>query len=138
MKEEILEYYFVKKMKSKDISDLLNVSSAYITKIIKSDIRYKSEKERRIENTKEKHRDKTIQIMQKKRLKIQFESKADDLVLRKLHDQASMEMSKNKKLSDYAYRNWNTSAYSYNKEKGRFEFREELGRSYDVKKYLKG
>ena len=55
-----------------------------------------------------------------------------------MHNQASMEMSKNKKLSDYAYRNWNTSAYSYNKEKRRFEFRAELGRSYDVKKYLKG
>ena len=36
-----------------------------------------------------------------------------------------------------AYRNWNKSAYSYNEEKRRFEFREELGRSHDVPKYIK-
>lgn len=37
-----------------------------------------------------------------------------------------------------AYRNWNKSAYSYNEKKRRFEFKEdELGRSYDVPKYIK-
>ena len=138
MKEEILEYYFVKKMKSKDISDLLNVSSAYITKIIKSDIRYNGEKLNRKNKNFKKHKDETIKIIKEKRLEIQFGSKVDDLILRNMHNQASMEMSKRKKLSDYAYKKWNISAYKYNGEKKRFEFREELGRSYDVKKYLKG
>ena len=36
-----------------------------------------------------------------------------------------------------AYRNWNKSAFTYNEKKKRFEFREELGRSYDVPKYIK-
>ena len=37
-----------------------------------------------------------------------------------------------------AYRNWNKSAYSYNEKKRRFEFKEdELGRRYDVLKYIK-
>ena len=54
-----------------------------------------------------------------------------------MHEEASIELSGNKKLSDRAYRDWNTSAYEYNLAKRRFEFREELGRSYAVKKYLK-
>lgn len=54
-----------------------------------------------------------------------------------MHNQASMEMSKSKRLSNMAYRNWNTSAYSYNEKKKRFEFKEELGRSADVPKYIK-
>ena len=36
-----------------------------------------------------------------------------------------------------AYRNWNKSAYSYNEKKKRFEFKEDLGRSFDVPKYIK-
>lgn len=55
-----------------------------------------------------------------------------------MHNQAALELSKNSKLSDMTYRNWNTSAYTYNKNKKRFEFRDELGRSYAVKKNLKG
>ena len=58
--------------------------------------------------------------------------------IKEMHRQASMELSKNGKLSDRAYRDWNTSAYKYDAKKNRYEFREELGRSYDVKKYLKG
>ena len=77
-------------------------------------------------------------MLKKQRDKIQFCHKVDDLILRKMHDQATMELSRNSKLSDMAYRNWNTSAYKYNNSKKRFEFREELGKSYDVKKYLKG
>ena len=54
-----------------------------------------------------------------------------------MHNQASQELSKGKRLSNLAYRNWNTSAYSYNEAKRRYEFKEELGRSNDVPKYIK-
>ena len=54
-----------------------------------------------------------------------------------MHNQASQELSKGKRLSNLAYRNWNKSAYSYNKAKKRYEFKKELGRSYDVPKYIK-
>ena len=67
-----------------------------------------------------------------------FKQNLDDLILMEMHNQAALELSKNSKLSDMAYRDWNTSAYAYNKNKKRFEFRDELGRSYAVKKYLKG
>lgn len=53
------------------------------------------------------------------------------------HIQASMELSKSKKLTDENYRKWNKSAYKYNPSKHRYEFDESLGRSYDVPKYIK-
>ena len=53
------------------------------------------------------------------------------------HIQAVMELSKCKRLSDENYRKWNKSAYNYNPSKHRYEFKEELGRSYDVPKYIK-
>ena len=74
--------------------------------------------------------------MQKKRqIKLQKNS-SENAELRNAHIQASMELSKHRKLSDTSYREWNKSAFTYNEKKKRFEFREELGRSYDVPKYV--
>ena len=67
----------------------------------------------------------------------QQQKKADDLILKSIHNQDSAELSKHKRLSNMSYRNWNKSAYSYNKDKQRFELKKELGRSYDVPKYIK-
>ena len=52
MKKEILEMYYLKKMKTKDIAEELKVSSPYITKIVKADGRYTLEKEERKKNSK--------------------------------------------------------------------------------------
>ena len=52
------------------------------------------------------------------------------------HAQASRELSKSKHLSNENYRKWNSSAYTYNPSKRRFEFDKNLGRSADVPKYI--
>ena len=135
MKKEILEMYYSKKMKTKDIAEKLNVSSSYITKIVKADDRYTLEKEERKKNSKIKHNKQIQKYVEEQRRK---KRNNDYLILKEMHRQASLELSKNSRLSDMAYRNWNESAYKYNTKKKRYEFREELGRSYDVKKYLKG
>ena len=54
-----------------------------------------------------------------------------------MHNQASFELSKGRKLSNMAYRNWNISAYSYDSDRKRYVFKRELGRSSDVPKYIK-
>ena len=41
-----------------------------------------------------------------------------------------------KNLSNENYRKWNSSAYTYNPSKRRFEFDKNLGRSADVPKYI--
>lgn len=53
------------------------------------------------------------------------------------HVQATKELSKSSHLTNENYRRWNSSAYQYNHLKKRYEFREDLGRSSDVPKYIK-
>lgn len=75
--------------------------------------------------------------MKTKRKIAQLQKNADDFDLRSMHNQASAELSQRKRLLNIAYRNWNKSAYKYNENKNRYKFREELGRSHDVPKYIK-
>ena len=83
------------------------------------------------------HIEKTKKSVKKNREKIRFNNNVDDLILKNLHNQDSMELSKSSYLTNENYRKWNYSAYKYNPSKKRYEFREELGRSYDVPKYIK-
>ena len=45
LKEKILNLFYIEHLKVKEIAENTNVSSAYITKVIKKDTRYKKEKE---------------------------------------------------------------------------------------------
>ena len=135
-KEKILELYFHKGLKQVEIAKILNISPNAISKVLLKSEDYQKEKEERKKKSKEKHLENTKKIMLKKRAEIKFKNNEDERVIRKMHEEASIELSGNKKLSDRAYRDWNTSAYEYNLAKRRFEFREELGRSYAVKKHF--
>lgn len=135
---EIIKMYFEEKMKPVDIAKKLNITKSAITQVLKKDNRYLRIKKERKNINQRKHREKTKNYIRTKRKIVQFERSADDLILRNMHNQASRELSKPKRLSNMAYRNWNKSAYSYNVKKRRFEFKEnELGRSFDVPKYIK-
>ena len=137
MKEEILISYFDKKMKQVDIAKKFKISKCTVSRIIQKDSRFITEKEKRKKCNKEKHKQNTKEYIKSQRKKKQFKNNVDDLVLKNMHNQASIELSKPRKITNMSYRNWNTSAYSYNEKKKRFEFREELGRSADVPKYIK-
>lgn len=130
---KIVGMYFDMKERPVDIAKKLNISRSAVTQQLKKDVRYSQEKQVRITKNRERHIQETKEYIKKKR----EEKKADDLILKQLHKTDSIELSARKKLSDIEYRNWNKSAYKYNSEKNRFEFREELGRSYDVPKYIK-
>ena len=137
MKDEILISYFDKKMKQVDIAKKFKISKCTVSRIIQKDSRFITEKEKRKKCNKEKHKQNTKEYIKSQRKKKQFKNNVDDLVLKNMHNQASIELSKPRKITNMSYRNWNTSAYSYNEKKKRFEFREELGRSADVPKYIK-
>lgn len=136
-KEAIIELYFIEKYKPIEISEKLNISKSAVTQVLQKDERYTLEKINRKNENKIKHNKKTNDYKKEKRNINQFKNNVDDLILKNMHKQASSELSQTKKLNNLAYRNWNTSAYKYNSNKKRFEFREELGRSYDVPKYIK-
>ena len=137
MKDEILDLFFDKKMKQKDIAELLNIAKSTVSKVVSKDSRFITEKSLRKANNKVK-RNKDIQRrVEQNRKKVQFKNNSDDLILKQMHSQASMELSKRSHLSNENYRKWNKTAYNYNPSKKRFEFDKNLGRSYDVPKYIK-
>lgn len=136
-KEQIIQMYFIENLKPVEISKKLNISKSAVTQVLQKDERYENEKSKRKQENKLKHIEKTKEIMKTKRRKTQMKNNIDILVLKTMHNQDSMELSKRKRLNNITYRNWNTSAYNYNEKRKRFEFKKELGRSNDVPKYIK-
>ncbi len=136
-KETIIQMYFIDKSKPVEIAKQLNISKSAVTQVLQKDERYQAEKIHRKEQNKLKHKENTIKIIKKQREVKKFKNSVDDLILKKMHEQASQELSKGKRMNNMAYRNWNKSAFDYNEKRKRFEFKKELGRSYDVPKYIK-
>ena len=136
-KSEILKMYFTDKLRPVDIAKKLDISKSAVTQVLKKDKRYMQTKQERKIKNQNKHIEETKEYIKTKRKIAQFKNNADDLILKNMHNQASVELSKSKKMTNIAYRNWNKSAYFYNEKKKRFEFKEELGRSADVPKYIK-
>ena len=137
MKEQIIDLFYNKKMSQKAISDELKVSKSYISKVVRTDNRYAQYKSEKMLANKKKHNKQIQTIVETKRKELQFNYAADDLILKKMHNQATSELSKSAHLSNENYRKWNISAYTYNSSKKRYEFDEQLGRSSDVPKYIK-
>ena len=136
-REEIIKLYFLEGEIPADIAKKLDISKSAVTQVLQKDERYQREKIIWKEKNKIKHKENTKKLIKATRKAKQQKNKSEDLILKRMHNQASQELSKGKRLSNLAYRNWNKSAYLYNKAKKRYEFKKELGRSYDVPKYIK-
>ena len=134
LKETIINYFFNEHLKAKEIAEKVHTSSSYITKIIKQDKRYSDEKMYRSSKSKEKRKINQNNFIKHKR----EQKKIDDNLafLKEQHKQAVLELSKSRHLSNESYRRWNSSAYTYNPSKHRYEFDNKLGRSSDVPKYI--
>lgn len=134
-KNKIIEMFFNNHLLVKEIAESINVSSAYITKIIKNDERYTKEKEYRKEKSKEKRKQDKNNFMKNKR----EQKRIDDnySFVQAQHYQATRELSKSRHITNETYRKWNSSAYKYNPLKKRYEFDEKLGRASDIPKYIK-
>lgn len=137
MKEKILNLFYNDKLSQKTIAEQLHISKGYVSRIVTNDRRYKDFKKEKLAISKKNHNSKIQQKVEEKRKQIQFKYAVDDLILKKIHMQASLEMSKSNYLTNESYRKWNCSAYKYNSNKKRYEFDEQLGHSRDVPKYIK-
>ena len=136
-KEKIIYLYYEKKLKEKVISKKIKVSTSYVTKIIKSDTKYKKEKQRRKQENKLKQKKRNIECIKRKRLK----QKRDGLdeFMKRQHIQASYELSGRKKINNRAFRNWNSSIYRFHSKTSEYRVKEELLNkiSYAVPKKIK-
>lgn len=136
-KETILKMYFINKLRPRDIAEELNISKSAVTQVLQKDERYKTEKIYRKAKNKEIHNEKTKKYMKHKREKIKRKNDKDNFDLNSMHNQATAELSKKKRITNMSYRDWNKSAFDYNEKRKGFEFKKELGRSYDVPKFIK-
>lgn len=136
-KDTIIHKYFIDKLKPVEIAKELNISKSAVTQVLQKDKRYKKEKIKRKTKNKEIHNEMTKKYIKHKREETKRKNSKDDIDLNSMHNQASAELSKKKKMTNMAYRNWNKSAFTYNEKRKGYEFRKELGRSYDVPKFIK-
>ena len=134
-KDKIIELFFINHLSVKEIADSVGTSSAYITKIIKTDERYVMEKQYRKEKSKEKRKQDKNNFMKNKREQKRIEDNYS--FVQAQHYQATRELSKSRHITNETYRKWNSSAYKYNPLKKRYEFDEQLGRASDIPKYIK-
>lgn len=134
-KENIITQFYTEHLSVKEIANIENTSSAYITKVIKQDNRYAEEKEYRKNISKDKRKTAQNNFIKNKRENKKIEDNYSTVQAQ--HQQATRELSKSRRLSNESYRKWNYSAYKYNPFKSRYEFDSKLGRSYDVPKYIR-
>lgn len=131
----IKQLYFKEKYNQTEIANKLNISNKYVSKVLNKDSRYKPEKERRKELSKNKHKDKTIEYIKAKRKKEQNKIGYDQL--KQMHIQASRELSGGRKtISNRAFRNWNSSAYRYDNKSKSYVLRKGINTGYDVPKRI--
>lgn len=131
-KEKIIDLFYNKHLKPVDIALELDVSNAYITKVIKRDCRYQEEKSQRKQQNQLKHKENTIEYMKLKQKSKQDSYEALKCQLKKDAEELSYYFD----ISDRSFRKANSSAYKYNSKKRRFEIDRKLVVSVDVPRVI--
>ena len=134
-KDEIIALYFEEKMNTIEISKQVNVVKSYVSKILKQDIRYDAEKQRRKDENKIKRKNFNKENMRR----VRKDSYITNEILEAQHYQASCELSKRKTIDNRVFRNWNSSIYRFNERTQEYKVKEEIKDkvSYAVPKRIK-
>lgn len=132
-KDRIIKLYFENNYLQVDIAKEIQVSTNYVSKVLKQDERFKKEKDARKEKNKLKHNKQIQYKVEEKRKIAKSLNSSDDLILKAMHEQASRELSGGRKpISDRAFRDWNTSAYRYDYKTKSYILRKEINAGADV------
>ena len=113
-RENILNLYFNKRLKQKEIATIVGVSKQYVSKVIKTDSRYKEEKQTRKDENAIKRKDYLKEYYKNyDRPKIEDNSYEQ---LQALLYQDSLELSySSSNINDYAFAKYNSSIYHRDK-----------------------
>lgn len=138
-KEKIISLYYNDKLNTIEISKKLNVSKQYVSRILKTDDRYNSEKNERKNKNAILRKKKFNEYMNKKRKQKAFETQQINASLDLLHTQASIELSKRKKINNVALKKWNSSVYDYHYKSKEYRIKENMQDkvSYAIPKKIK-
>lgn len=133
LKEKITKLFYVDKLKPSDIAKKLRVSKSTVTRYIKENYKYEEEKEKRkIEN-----RNKKIAFTKKYMNEKRKKNNDDYLIIKKQHDQASIELSGGSlNINNRAFRRWNSSVYKYDKKSQSYKLDKKIIAGADVPKKI--
>lgn len=133
-RDKILQLYFDEKLNQTEIAKILNISNNAVSKVLKADPKYQEEKNNRKQLNKIK-RNKDIQRRVEKKRK--QTNSSDIQIIKKMHEQASLELSGGTKpISNRAFRNWNSSVYKYNSRNQSYELKKGINAGADVPKRI--
>ena len=108
-------------MKQKEIAKELNISKYIVSRVVTKDTRYEEEKEKRKQESINRHN-----------------RKKTESILKKQHIEASKELSGGKKyISNRAFRNWNTSIYRYDRKTKSYKLKNNINVSKDIPRRIK-
>ena len=113
--------FFDKGMTLTKISEEVNLSISYISRILKENKEYAIENERRKKENKEKWKIKRRELMRIDRKELATQRIIENQVMKNMHEKAAREMSKRKVIGNDTLLKW-CSIYKYNKEKKCYEF----------------
>lgn len=138
-KEKIIISYYEKGLNTITISENLKVSKQYVSKIIKTDVRYIDEKNRRKKESAIRQKQRNINWKKKDRKLKKMEKESLDGSMELQHIQASGELSGRRTINNTAFKKWNSSIYLFHNKTNEFRVREEFKNkiSYAVPKKIK-
>ena len=131
-KEKILDLYYNQHLKQNEIAKIVDTTTQYVSKVVRTDKRNIEEKEKRKKEISENRK-----IYLQEYFKTYNRPKKDDnsyeqMIAQQIQD--SMELSfSNSNISDYAFVKWNSSAYHTN-NKGNLVIDRKLKVGFDVPK----
>lgn len=135
-KKQILDLYFNKHLQQIEISKQLDVSQQYISKIVKKDKRYKTEKDYRKSQNAEKRK-----VYQKEYQKDYVRKKENDIAFEALQAQLAQDAKllsyKAHNLSTYALKKANSSIYEYDKNRNQYVMLKGIKSSIDLPRRIK-
>ena len=133
-KDKILDLFYNKHLKQKEIANIVGTSTQYVSKVVRADKRNKEEKECRKQTNSEKRK-----LYMQNYFKTYNRPKKEDLAYQQMIaqlEQDILELSfKNNNISDYAFAKWNPNAYHTN-SKGNLVLNRNLKVGFDVPKSI--
>lgn len=131
-KEKILDLYYNQHLKQNEIAKIVDTTTQYVSKVVRTDKRNKEEKEKRKKENSENRK-----IYLQEYSKTYNRPKKDDnsyeqMIAQQIQDSIELSFSNNN-ISDYAFVKWNSSAYHTN-NKGNLVIDRKLKVGFDVPK----
>lgn len=134
----IIELYFIQKKSIKEIANIVNTSTSYVSRILKQDERYITEKKNRADERFKQRRKKQKEQIYSKRANKSINQYNSMQLLQQIHNQDVLELSEHRNIGNQALRKWCSSAYKFNSDKNRYEFdTERLVKPMDFPLYIK-